>query len=97
MHKGDIQAQRDGGDQCGGGGGSYNCTAGIQFMPTGAGRHKLIKPDKEPTCHVGPLSSADQLSVHHKLRGGGVQAGARMQENKVITAAGLIAHCTPLA
>ena len=66
-------------------------------MPARAGRHKPIDPKAEPTCHVGPLGGVDQLSVYHKLRSSGVQAGARVQKYKVITAAGLVAHCTPLA
>ena len=78
-------------------GDSSHCTNRTHFMPTAAGKHKFIDPEAEPTCHVGPLGGADQLSVYHKLRGSGMQAGARVQKNKVITVAGLVAHCTPLA
>ena len=49
------------------------------------------------TCHVGPLGGADELGVHHKLRCSGVQVGAGVQEYTVLAAAGLVAHCMPLA
>ncbi len=50
-----------------------------------------------PTCHVRPLGSTNELGVHHKLRGCGVQTGAGVQVHKAFPGTSLVAYSSPFA
>jgi len=52
---------------------------------------------RDPTCHVGPLGRTDELGVHHKLWGCGVQTGAGVQVHIAFPGTSLVTYSSPFA